>query len=147
MNNIRRASIGDLDVLARLFDAYRQFYAQQPDVDGAREFLAARIGNNESVLFIAELEGRAVGFVQLYPVFTSVGMRRTWLLNDLFVAKGARRQGVAAALMQAAHEMAAADGAAGVLLETQINNTGAQALYEKLGYQRNDTTWFYWLPL
>lgn len=147
MKNVRRAVIEDLDALALLFDAYRQFYAQQPDVDGAREFIAARINNDESVIFIAELEGRAVGFVQLYPVFTSVGMRRAWLLNDLFVASNARRNGMAAALMQAAHEMAAADGAAGVLLETQISNTGAQALYEKLGYQRNDTTWFYWLPL
>ena len=50
-------------------------------------------------------------------------------------------------VIEVAHEMAAADGAAGVLLETQISNAGAQALYEKLGYQRNDSTWFYWLPL
>lgn len=147
MKNVRRATIDDLEVLAPLFDAYRQFYSQSPDVNGAREFLAARINNEESVIFIAELDGRAAGFVQLYPAFTSVGMRRTWILNDLFVAADARRHGLAELLMKRAHEMAAADDAAGVLLETQISNTGAQALYEKLGYQRNDVTWFYWLPL
>lgn len=146
MKNIYRATIEDLDALAPLFDGYRQFYSQAPDLDGARKFLAERINNNESVIFLAKLEGDAVGFVQLYPIFTSVGMRRAWLLNDLFVAESARRNGVAKALMQAAHEMAAADGAAGVLLETQVSNMGAQMLYEKLGYQRNTTTSFYWLP-
>ena len=93
------------------------------------------------------MDGNAAGFVQLYPIFTSVGMRRVWLLNDLYVAAAARRAGAATALMNAAHAMAREDDAAGVMLETHIDNRDAQALYEKLGYQRNTATWFYYLSL
>ena len=145
--NVRRAESADLDELAVLFDAYRQFYAQPSDVPAAHRFLEARMANNESVVFFGERDGDAAGFVQLYPLFSSVGMRRVWLLNDLFVAATARRSGLATKLMQAAHDMARADGASGVLLETQTGNRDAQALYEKLGYRRNEATWFYWLAL
>jgi len=144
---VRQAQPADLDVLAGLFDAYRQFYAQPSDVDGARRFLEQRMTNRESVVFLAEANGEPAGFVQLYPLFSSVGMRRVWILNDLFVASTARRSGVGAALMAAAHDMARADGAASVLLETHADNRNAQSLYEKLGYRRNDETWFYCLPL
>ncbi len=144
---IRRAERHDLDTLAVLFDAYRQFYAQAPDVAGARRFLDARLANGESVIFIAMLDGEGAGFTQLYPLFTSVGMRRLWLLNDLFVASGARRSGVASGLMAAAHAHAMDTGAAGVMLETQKTNHAARALYRKLGYKDNDATDFLFLPL
>lgn len=145
--SVRRATRDDLDALAVLFDAYRQFYAQSSDVPGARAFLAARLHDDESVIFIATAPDGAFGFTQLYPLFTSVGMRRLWLLNDLFVAADARRLGVASALMQAAHAHARDTGAAGVLLETQRTNHSAQALYRKLGYERNDSTEFHFLAL
>lgn len=142
--NVRRATLADLDALADLFDAYRQFYAQPADMPGARAFLEARLANAESVIFIA---GDAAGFTQLYPLFTSVGMRRLWLLNDLYVAGDQRRGGVASALMNAAHAHAAGTGAAGVLLETGKTNAPAQALYRKLGYRRNEVTDFWFLEL
>lgn len=144
---VRRAGESDLNELAVLFDGYRQFYGQQTNVEGARNFLRARMQNNESVVYLGELDNGPAGFVQLYPIFTSVGMQRVWLLNDLYVADNARRSGMATALMHAAHQMARDDNAAGVMLETQINNRDAQALYEKLGYRRNEETWFYWFPL
>lgn len=145
--SVRRATSDDLDALAVLFDAYRRFYAQPSDVPGARAFLAARLQNDESVVFIATGATGGVGFTQLYPLFTSVGMRRLWLLNDLFVAQDARRLGVASTLMKAAHAHAKDTGAAGVLLETQRTNHSAQALYRKLGYERNDSTEFHFLAL
>src|SRR3546814_18932118 len=100
--NIRRASTADLDALVPLFDAYRMFYAQPSDPVRARDFLAERFANNESVVLLAERGASAIGFTQLYPVFSSVRTARTWLLNDLFVIDGARRHGVARALLDAA---------------------------------------------
>lgn len=144
---VRRADHEDLDALASLFDAYRQFYDQEPDLPGARAFLEARLANHESVIFIAEGPAGAAGFTQLYPLFTSIGMRRLWLLNDLYVAAEQRRGGVAAGLMAAAHAHAAATGANGVMLETQISNAPARALYKKLGYRRFETTDFWFLPV
>jgi len=100
-----RADAQHLDVLAPLFDGYRRFYRQPSDLAAARRFLADRLAADESVIFAAalpEADGLA-GFTQLYPFFSSVRMRRVWVLNDLYVAPGARRQGVARALMDAAH--------------------------------------------
>ena len=44
--------------------------------------------------FVAVADGTGVGFVQLYPTFTSIGAKRAWVLNDLFVVPEARRRGV-----------------------------------------------------
>jgi len=35
---IRQVTITDLEILAPLFDAYRQFYDKKSDVEGAKEF-------------------------------------------------------------------------------------------------------------
>ncbi len=135
---IRPATLTDIDRLASLFDSYRQFYGQPSDLTRARDFLSERIGRNESLILIAEREGgEGLGLTQLYPVFSSVRMVSTWLLNDLFVAPSARRQGVAAALLREAAQQARARGAAGLSLSTALDNVAAQRLYESLGWVRD----------
>ena len=142
----RRAGPQDLDALAALFDAYRRFYGQAPDVARARDWLRTRMRVGESVVLVAEREGGIVGFIQLYPMFSSVRTARTWILNDLFVAEAARRRGVARALLDAAAAFAREDGAAGISLETTRGNTAARALYREAGWHEDDTQW-YSLPL
>lgn len=135
---IRRATFADLDLLAPLFDGYRQFYQQPSDLAGSREFLAERIRRNESLILIAEAEGgEGLGFTQLYPGFSSMRMVRTWLLNDLFVTSSARRQGVASALLREAAAQARELGAASLSLSTGLDNAPAQAVYEALGWVRD----------
>jgi len=146
---VRHADANDLDALADLFDAYRQFYKQPGDVSAARAFLAERIVHAESVLLIAEhaagsiepaaieraaIEPAAIGFLQLYPLFSSVRLGRTWLLNDLYVAPQARRLGVARTLLDAACAFAREGGALGLELETGSDNLTAQALYRSAGW-------------
>ena len=132
---IRRADLADIEMLAPLFDAYRGFYGQPSDELGAARFLGERLAQAESVVLLAvDGSGGGLGFTQLYPLFSSVRMGRVWLLNDLFVAEGARRSGVADALMAAAEDFARADGAAGMQLETGDDNLGAQALYRRRGW-------------
>lgn len=138
---IRRAVVEDVDRLAPLFDAYRQFYRQPVDLSLARQFLADRLAHNGSVVFLAETAGTSApeicGFTQLYPLFSSVACRPTWLLSDLFVARAFRRGGVGRRLMEAAHAFAREQGSATVELDTAHTNTTAQALYESLGYQQD----------
>ncbi len=135
---VRQATVLDLDTLAPLFDGYRQFYGQPADLARAHDFLAERLRQHESLILLARDDhGEGLGFTQLYPLFSSVRTVRTWLLNDLFVAPSARRQGVAAALLGAAAEHARALGAAGLSLSTARDNAPAQALYESLGWQRD----------
>jgi putative acetyltransferase len=132
-----------VDLVAPLFDAYREFYGQPHDPEGARRFLAERLRRGESVIYAVVENGRAQGFTQLYPSFSSVSMRPIWILNDLFVAEGARRRGVAFRLLRAARDHALRTCAARLALSTAITNTTAQALYERDGWRR-DTVFFHY---
>jgi GNAT superfamily N-acetyltransferase len=143
---VRRATLDDLDTLVPLFDAYRQFYGKPSDPSGARGFLQARLGAGESVAFIAYDGTPALGFVHLYPFFSSTRMARLWLLNDLFVAEGARDRGVGALLLETAREYAASTGACELILET-ANDNPARRLYERSGYRHVTEYAFYALAL
>ena len=145
--HVAPATLDDLDRLASLFDRYRQFYRQPPDLEGTRQFLADRLAARESVVLLAVQDGEAVGFTQLYPSFSSVGMRRTWVLNDLFVAEAARCRGIARALLDAARALAAETGAARIELATERTNAPAKALYHQTGYILNDRFDHYHLDL
>ena len=140
--SISRAGPADLDALAALFDAYRQFYGQPSNLAAARDWLRSRLRVGESVVLVAKCAGAAVGFVQLYPMFSSVRMARTWILNDLFVAPAARRGGVARALLEAAAAFAREDGAVGLSLETGRDNAAARALYRAAGWHEDETQWY-----
>ena len=50
---IIRATSTDLDLVAPLFDGYRQFYRCPPDLALAREFIAERLKREDSVIFLA----------------------------------------------------------------------------------------------
>lgn len=143
-----RANASHLDAAALLFDAYRGFYLQPSNLEQSRAFLAERIAGNESAIFLAEDEQRqAVGFVQLYPTFSSIDAHRTWLLSDLFTAPTARGRGVGRLLMNTARDFALETGAKGLVLETATDNFTAQGLYESLGYVRDTGYYTYLLDL
>ena len=137
---VRQAGPEDAALVAPLFDLYRQFYEQPSDPALALAFIRARLERQESVVFLAERDGRPVGFVQLYPVFSSTAARprRLWLLNDLYVAAEARGGGVARALMQRARRLAEETDAVGLELATAHSNHAAQRLYESLGWRRDE---------
>ena len=134
---VRQATVLDIDLLAPLFDAYRRFYRQPSEPDRIRRFLLDRFEHNQSVIFIAEKDGVAIGFTQLYPGFSSGALARIYILNDLFVDPAVRRAGAATALLQAASDYARRVGALRLVLSTELTNTAAQTLYEKLGWKRN----------
>jgi GNAT superfamily N-acetyltransferase len=128
----------DLPRVADLFDAYRQFYGQPADPDGARQFLRERLQASDSVVLVAEREKRLVGFAQLYPAFSSASMKRLWILNDLFVIPAHRRAGIGRALLSSAEDLARATSAKGLVLATQKTNGPAKALYEARGWKPDD---------
>lgn len=146
MITITKANLNDLESISILFNQYRIFYRQASDIDAARAFIKERIVNNESVIFIAyneEGQPKPLGFVQLYPSFSSVSMKRVWVLNDLYVEEQARKHGVAEMLMNKAKSFAEETDSKGITLCTAIDNIPAQKLYEKLGYSQN-TSYFYY---
>ena len=144
---VRQAIWMDLEAVAILFDGYRQFYGQPSDVAAACAFLQARFEHGQSTIFLAESEGLAVGFTQLYPSFSSVSMARVLVLNDLYVVPTARRLGVGQALLNAAAAHAKQLGAIRLSLSTAVDNTSAQALYVSQGWERDQKFLAYHLAL
>ncbi|WP_213940412.1 GNAT family N-acetyltransferase [Pseudomonas sp. dw_612] len=144
----QRADASHLNQVANLFDAYRGFYGQPSNLPQSRDFIAERIAQDESAIFLAlDDNGEALGFVQLYPTFSSIDAHRTWLLSDLFTAPAARGRGVGTLLMNTARAFALSTGAKGLVLETATDNFGAQRLYESLGYVRDTGYYTYCLDL
>ena len=139
---IRRAKKKDIETLSVLFDKYRIFYKQQSDMSNAKAFLKKRMKRKESVIFVAEERKELLGFTQLFPIFSSVSMKRTWLLNDLYVNETARGKGAATALLNAAKEFGKETESKWLLLQTAADNFTAQKVYEKNGWAK-ETDFFY----
>ena len=141
---IRVATIQDLEPVAQLFDAYRQFYEQAPDIELAKAFIADRLISQDSTILLAiNSAQKIIGFCQLYPTFCSVIAAPVCVLYDLFVDSNVRKTGAGRALMLAAHEYAANNGFKRLDLTTAKTNTSAQALYESLGWVRDDLFYSY----
>lgn len=140
----RQAVHADLDAIAPLYDAYRQFYEKPPDLALARRFLDERFARNESTIFVAEdAGGTIVGFTQLYPLFCSVAAERIYVLYDLFVTPPARGTGAGRALMEAAEAFGRQSGAARLFLQTAKTNIVGQTLYESCGWLRDNDFYVY----
>ena len=139
---IRRAKRKDIASLSVLFDKYRIFYKQRSDVENARTFLKKRMKRKESVIFVAEERDELIGFTQLFPIFSSVSMKRTWLLNDLYVNEKSRGIGAATKLLDAAKDFGAETKSKWLILQTAADNFAAQKLYEKNGWVK-ETDFFY----
>ncbi len=145
--NIRRAGIEDVDVAAPLFAAYREFYGRPHDVGASAAFLTERLERSESVLLLARDDARAVGFVQVYPAFSSTALAPIWILNDLYVDAAARGGGVVDQLLETTAELAREAGCVAVELATQHTNTRAQAVYHRHGYVVDEEFRHYEKPL
>jgi ribosomal protein S18 acetylase RimI-like enzyme len=139
---IKRITSAEYNLVIALFNDYRVFYKQEPDMAVAENYIKARLQNNESVIFVAlvDVDGAETpaGFTQLYPRLSSVRATKNWLLNDLYVDANFRRQGIGEALIKTAMDFAKNDGATFIKLETAIDNYTAQSLYEAIGFIKQE---------
>ena len=152
---IELATTAHLNDVANLFNDYRIFYEQPSDINGAKSFIKDRLNNKDSIIFVASSSSttekkyngdnnKPVGFTQLYPTFSSVSMKRQYVLNDLFVTPDCRRDGVGKALIQHAQDFAINEqDCKGLALATAYDNVVAQSLYEQLGFIKDETFYHY----
>jgi GNAT superfamily N-acetyltransferase len=144
MIQIIKATKANTNEIVLVFEQYRQYYGQVIDLEASRKFILERLTKRESVIFLALENDKPIGFTQLYPIFSSVTMERMWLLNDLFVTKTARNQGVGESLLMHAQDFVYKKGHKGLLLQTEKSNFTAQKLYEKLGWENEDNQYYYY---
>ena len=142
---ILKATTNDIDKLAPLFDAYRVWYRKPADMDGAKRFLQERLEKDESTIFIAVNDNKAcLGFVQLYPSFSSTRLSKMWILNDLFVKQEERGKGHSKALISRAKKLCKETQAVGLLLETETNNHIGNRLYPSVGFELEKNNFYFW---
>jgi ribosomal protein S18 acetylase RimI-like enzyme len=99
--------------------------------------LAEIIAHPGSTLFVAKLDGEIVGTLTLV-LFRIPTALRAWI-EDVVVDEAAGRRGIATALTRAAIDHAAAAGARTVDLTSRPSREGANALYQKMGFQLRET--------
>jgi ribosomal protein S18 acetylase RimI-like enzyme len=144
---IRRATLEDVAALLPLVRGYREFYQQRHDAHRECEFIESHLRDGSSVVYLAEVDGAAAGFMQLFKTYSTVHLSPAWILEDLFVDPVHRKNGVASALLGRALAHAREDGASGMFLETAHDNVTAQALYERAGWVREGRFIKYNAPL
>lgn len=144
---IRQANYKDISKLSEIFDTYRQFYGQNTNITGASRFLQDRMEHGQSIIFLAEdsNSGEVSGFTQLYPVFSSISMQRSYILNDLYVKKEFRKQGIAKLLIAEAKTFTKTNSGKGLELSTSTHNKEARTLYSQEGFkQETEFLTYFW---
>ncbi len=140
---ITKATSEHLDELVTLFDAYRVFYKQESNITQAKQFLQQRLIQNDSTIFVALINNVAIGFTQLYPLYSSVSMQSMYLLNDLYVDKNHRGKGIGESLIERAKLYCKSLNYKGLAIQTAHDNP-AQHLYERLGFEKDSDLHFFW---
>ncbi|MFD1484382.1 GNAT family N-acetyltransferase [Lacticaseibacillus baoqingensis] len=138
MAKIRNAQAADVSALLLLVQGY---YADSPvahTVDKAAllAHITQLIRPDDplgGLLVATDADGQLLGFAFLYFGFDKRALKRTVILNDLYVAPKARRQGIAKQLLQATFAWAKARQAISVTWQTRTSNHHAQRLYDTVG--------------
>ncbi|MCY1205348.1 Acetyltransferase (GNAT) family protein [compost metagenome] len=147
---IVQATLEHLDLLTPLFVKYREFYGELPFPESSKKFLEKRLSRKESVIYLAfadDDDTRLLGFCQLYPSFSSLALKRVWILNDIYVAEDARRQLVADRLLQTAKKLARETNAVRMRVSSSVSNEVAHKVYESIGFHEDTEFKNYILPI
>jgi ribosomal-protein-alanine N-acetyltransferase len=85
------------------------------------------------ICLLAEAEGAILGFAALSGLLD--GQENRCELESIAVARGARRQGIASALLREMLRWAESQGVRQLALEVRAGNAAALALYQRFGFR------------
>jgi GNAT superfamily N-acetyltransferase len=130
----------EFERLLPLIAAYQRFYEVAAiDEERNRSFFRRFLAPSEDGLLLgARREGELLGYACLYWHFSSLAAAESVLMNDLFVGKDARGEGVGRALIEASAAIARERGAICLEWATAPDNSRAQALYDSTGAHRSE---------
>jgi GNAT superfamily N-acetyltransferase len=134
-----RVGLPDLDDLLPLMRAYCDFYSVTPSDEDLLGMSRALLGDpeHEGLQFIARgADGAAVGFASLFWTWDTTEGGRIAVMNDLYVNADARGGGVGTSLIEACRAEARGRGARVLAWQTALDNTRAQAVYDRIGAER-----------
>jgi GNAT superfamily N-acetyltransferase len=140
----------DLPELLPLMRGYCDFYEVFPADAELLAMARALLGDpeREGVQLLArDAAGAAVGFATVFWSWSTLSAARIGVMNDLFVAPDARGSGAAEALIAACAERCRERGATSLEWQTAHDNGRAQAVYERVGGERDERWLDYSLPV
>lgn len=124
----------EIEALAEIVDRYRAHYGEDSDTVGSAAWLDENLNSNRLRAFVAEDNGRFVGFAITMDVPASLRLAHFWQIRDLFVLPTHRRLGVGRALLASVRAAAIASGALRLALQTEDDNDPALRLYVDSNY-------------
>ena len=138
-----------LTQLAKLVDEYRSFYNFEHSPGETEDFLLGLMDREDAVTFIAldETTDTVMGFANLYPCYSTLALKRLWILNDIGVSKEFRGQGISKALIEKVMIFAKETGAVRVELKTDKANNLAINLYKSVGFKVDNDNVYYRAPI
>lgn len=139
---VRLAEPSDCEELSRLRNAlWPDSSAQEHAAELARFLAGEPIGTLPSVIFVAETNGRLVGFVEAglrshadgCDPQIPVGYVEGWFVSERY-----RRTGIGTRLLAAAEDWTRSQGCVEMASDTWIDNLTSQRVHEALGFQVMD---------
>lgn len=136
---IRRAEPGDAEAIVVLIDALSAFVEDPPTRLTAEDIRRDGFGPDAWFdCFLAEQDGRPVGYAMCYFGFSSDHGGRGLHLADLYVDPALRGKGLGRALMATVARHGRARGALWLVWDVWVRNESATAFYEAIGARRYD---------
>jgi GNAT superfamily N-acetyltransferase len=130
----------DLDELLPLMRGYCDFYEVKPSDEALLALSRNLIEHPEDgvQLIARDDDGSAVGFATIYWTWQTLSASRLGVMNDLFVSERARGGGHADALIAECAERCRRHRATDLAWQTAKTNLRAQAVYDRVGAERDD---------
>lgn len=142
---VRRATADDAARVHALMQALAEHEGDAAYLAATPDSLAQALSAQppRAAFLLAEIEGRAVGFVSWTRVYGIWRGGDYFNLDDLFVAAAARGAGVGEALMRTFAAEASAEGLA-ARWEVRADNHGARRFYARLGADQEEKVVVRW---
>jgi GNAT superfamily N-acetyltransferase len=131
----------ELAELLPLMRAYCDFYGVSPsdaDLVAMSRTLIADPHREGLQLLARDGSGAAVGFATIFWTWSTLSGSQIGVMNDLFVAPEGRGHGAADALIAACAERCRDRGATSLEWQTAHDNHRAQAVYDRVGAERDE---------
>ncbi|MCE2687884.1 MAG: GNAT family N-acetyltransferase [Rickettsiales bacterium] len=131
---IIKADLEKINLASLIFNDYRIFYNQESNIKDCYDFLLDRTINDESLIYLGLIENNPVAFMQIYQSFSSVGLKKIYILNDLYVVEQYRGKKIGRAMLVKALEVAKSKNITKIALQTAKTNQTAQNLYQSFSF-------------
>lgn len=132
---VRNAELNDVNNLTSLMYEYIVGFYQKPwPGDGKiHQLIQTLLEKQVGIQFIAEKDGKPVGFATLYFAYSTMKANPITIMNDFFIIESCRDTEMEIQLFLACQNFTKNQGYAYMSWITAVGNTRAQQFFDKMG--------------